>query len=745
MKKRSRSKPTRTPRQGTTGARTLGWLRRIDPLNLIAGVAGLLWLGVAVFGRPIGDYGVETDFYGDFIKYAREWFSGEPSVMNGFRGPVYYLITGFLDWSFLDAFTGAKILSAVSAAVVVRLAGGLVRTVVGPTAGLIAALFFAGNPAFIQYSFRACTDPFFLALFLGCLTLLLAEGDTPRRWALAGLLAGLAWLTRYNGLALVPAAVVIAAVSVRPLPRAATRAAIFLGVWLLVMAPWALYLWSETGDPLWSKSFQNVAIEVFVSNPAFAQQGQFMSAVGFETLGEVVRTDPGRFLVAMGRNSYRHVIQDAQHLVGIPWAVLALCGFAVGVRTFTSRRGLAFLLAGAATYASLLPVFYSYRFMLPLLLWWAVGLGALGQFLLARLPSPGRAWIPVAAAILAMVIPGVIANVREVRVSHDLFHGKGPPVDVLELSRDMRTKYRFDATTPVAARKPHIGYYLGCPVVPIPTGQLSEMQKQGIKYLLVSGAEVNAFRSLTGLWRAAETGEAPPPLQYLGHSAVDAGEGRKRVATFFGVRDSEPHAPAPRAKPSREVERIAGLSRIETLRVRLVRWYLEWDRDQPAEALLSRLGPDAEDNPEVLIVRGDLAVRQHDLAAADDFYAQAAAAGVQDEFLLMRRLTVRYLADDLPAFQAGWDRILEQGDAGENPDWVAWGGEAISQGSTIAAVAPFAACLLRAGRPVCMKHLGRALNYIQWTDKGNALLEVYRKAHPDDPELVPVVQTKTGR
>ena len=54
-----------------------------DPLNLIALASALVWGIVAVFHRPIGDFGVETDFYGDFARYSAQWIRGEPTVMNG--------------------------------------------------------------------------------------------------------------------------------------------------------------------------------------------------------------------------------------------------------------------------------------------------------------------------------------------------------------------------------------------------------------------------------------------------------------------------------------------------------------------------------------------------------------------------------------------------------------------------------------------------------------------------------------
>ena len=46
-----------------------------DPLNLISLAVAVVWIVVGVGFRPIGDFGVETDFYGNYVPFAREWMS----------------------------------------------------------------------------------------------------------------------------------------------------------------------------------------------------------------------------------------------------------------------------------------------------------------------------------------------------------------------------------------------------------------------------------------------------------------------------------------------------------------------------------------------------------------------------------------------------------------------------------------------------------------------------------------------
>ena len=127
-----------------------------DPLNLVALAAGLVWLAVALFGRPVGDYGVETDFYGD-VRYAKEWLSGTPSIMSGYRGPGYHLVLGVLGWIFRDLFLAGKLLSVFAAALGLRVLGSLLSSLWDRRTALAGMLFVAATTTFIRYTFRACT------------------------------------------------------------------------------------------------------------------------------------------------------------------------------------------------------------------------------------------------------------------------------------------------------------------------------------------------------------------------------------------------------------------------------------------------------------------------------------------------------------------------------------------------------------------------------------------------------------
>ena len=356
-----------------------------DPLAICALLFVAFWGFVALAFRPIGDFGVETDFYGDFAVYAREWAAGRPTLMNGFRGPFYYLLLAGFSKLGLDLFVVAKVLSVLSAGAALWFTGDLVRRIWGRSSGLLALFLMASSPTLIDYSYRACNDMVFLALVAGSLNLLFrTEGSVVRRYAIAGVLGGMAWMTRYNGSVLLPAALIAAVLLFGRSKQTLQVVGSYVAGWVVISIPWLLYVQSRAGTPFWNKAYENIAIEVLSDDANRAQTTGFMSATNVSSLKDIWDVDPGLFLSVMFGNTWDHLRDDALKLVGIPWAIVAVAGVVLGFASWRNRRALAFLATGMLTYLSLLPVFYNERFMLPLLPMWGAAAGGVAWWLEQR-------------------------------------------------------------------------------------------------------------------------------------------------------------------------------------------------------------------------------------------------------------------------------------------------------------------------------------------------------------------------
>jgi 4-amino-4-deoxy-L-arabinose transferase-like glycosyltransferase len=110
----------------------------------------------------------------------------------------------------------------------------------------VAALAVAAvHLPFAMVGASLVSETLFLVFELGAVAcvLLARRGDHRWRWILAaGLLTGLAWLTRSNGLLLVPPLAIAAWTALRPRGRrtAALGVAAFVGLVALTIAPWTL-------------------------------------------------------------------------------------------------------------------------------------------------------------------------------------------------------------------------------------------------------------------------------------------------------------------------------------------------------------------------------------------------------------------------------------------------------------------------------------------------------------------------
>ena len=734
------------------------------PNALIAGVSLCLtvyWLSVVLLRRPIGDYGVETDFYGDIVYYARAWMSGHPSLMNGYRGPVYYLVIGSLERLFGDAFLVGKTLSALSGGLSVWLTGRLLSRIWSPVVGLFGSLFLAANLPFVHHAVRACTDLPYFALYLGVLTLLFGSPSAGagrlswREWSVAGCLAALATMIRYNGLVLVPIAVAVALLSEGALRRRIVAFGGFLGLFLFTLAPWSLFLWSRTGNPLWNNNFKNVAIDVFTSHAGVAQTGRFLGAIDFTSIGEVYRTAPGRFLGRMGTNLWVHLRADVIELVGYPWAIVALLGLIAAAIGWAGRRGplrrpvLAFVATAVLSFLALVPVFYNARFMLSLLPFWAAGVGLLGDATVRALPALGgarlssvrlRAWALVAVAAL-LLVPSVEMQKGEYERLWDPLDSEAAPMEILDLAQKAkRSGFVFGPTTPVAARKPHLGYYLDIPVIDLVPGSL---QQVGAHYLLVSGLEARWSGSLASLMFPRRPEEVPEGLEIVAQSYLPMVEGGGRSATLYAVLDPEPWSPPPLMQRAPAGTVIAGLDRLDTLRLRIVRWIHFWDWHSDSRDLIDRIG--AQDHPQVLLVRGDRALMDHDASGARALYGQALPGLENPEEGILRLIAIGMLTNDdalveeqvakLPVPNRG---PRERGAA----DWLEMAGRYRNASDYIATLAPSAFALSQSPDDLgTARTFGLTLLQLGWPEIGRPILERCLEAFPDDEGLREVLRT----
>jgi 4-amino-4-deoxy-L-arabinose transferase-like glycosyltransferase len=136
----------------------------------------------------------------------------------------------------LDVVASGRLASLVSGALLVLLTAALAARLFGPTVGLFAGLLAAAHPWLIHFSTLVFTESLFAALVAATLLATLHARDRGEAAALAGLLGGLAVVTRPEALAVVTAAVLwLIAAPPRPALRLRFARAALLAVPVMVL------------------------------------------------------------------------------------------------------------------------------------------------------------------------------------------------------------------------------------------------------------------------------------------------------------------------------------------------------------------------------------------------------------------------------------------------------------------------------------------------------------------------------
>ena len=445
-------------------------------LLVIIAIAGAALLSIALFAHPVGDYHAESDFYGGYADGARQIERGHlDPARYPVVGPVYELTLALLGFLPLDLFLLAKLLSVLSACVVIAALGMLARARApdrarGATLAVWLAVFLIVNPTFLRYGYSATND--MLSLALASLALwALFTGPGIARLALAGALAGLAALTRYSEAILLPGGALALALW-PPKPSSRRRAVLaFAAGFAVIVLPWTVFSVAHhaiPGEPLfryfsfYANPDPNRSIQDF--SPATPD-----SARAYRSLGDMLRTDAGGLAGTTLRNIPAHLVLDARKLIGWPAAALAALGV---VFALISRSGLGLVplwAIGALQFLMLAPVFFSERYALPLV---PIEL-SLAAFAMACLTAPAAralAWIAPFRRAVAWIAPalgvavaalGLRDAVPAQREVHRLL-----PFEVLDAGRALKSVAGQGSR--VIARKGQIGYYAGVPVVPFP-------------------------------------------------------------------------------------------------------------------------------------------------------------------------------------------------------------------------------------------------------------------------------------
>ncbi len=479
----------------------------------LAGVYFFLMLFISLKYHIIGDYGVETDFYWSYVPQAKHILRGTLPIED-FHGPLYPIVLSLVALVTSDLFHAGMILSLLSASATLLFIFRILKKLFRADVALIGTIIVALNTTFIQYSYTAGTDMVFNALVTGSLFFLLKDDE--RTWvniALSASLAGIGYLTRYNGvfaLVAMPAAILLANMYQLTWRERARTAAFFVGIFLLVIAPWGIYCLIEKGSFFYNKNYLNIAYEMFAKGKMGWDQYWSVESQKFTSLRQVIFADPGLFIATVFRNMFDHGADDLGKLLGWQVGIFSLAGIALFVKERPTAQVAGYIIISVLFFGVLLLVFYGERFSMFLLpLYVALALKALTWQKLAHY----RFWNRIH-------IGGVIGIVLVLWTGYNSYQFNSVTIDsgpkeVISIARWFEQNVgQKESGTIIITRKPHIAYYLDMKMELFPYVTTYEE-------LLAKMREVNASYLYFGLMEAGMRPEfrqlldprnAPPEL-----------------------------------------------------------------------------------------------------------------------------------------------------------------------------------------------------------------------------------------
>lgn len=444
------------------------WRRSLllmTPIILIS-LIHLLALIYLAKRHPFGNYATETDFYHLYAPDAERLASGQ-FPQNTFQGPVYpatlALVAKIAGMSG-DLFTVGKWMSVVCAVLCGILAFVLFARLFGYWVGVGAQLIVGASGEFPQFSINAATDVFFLMLCLAALVVFTDERIAPRwRMALTGALAGVVYLTRYNGIFL-PAACLIGITLLdffkrRWLGRLALST-IFVALFLVVSSPWLIANYKRNGSPFYNTNYLNVATEFYpelVANKT-NQDATRALAERFHSFGDVLRYDPRRLITRYPVNLYESLRNSVKETL-VNQLVAWMAGFGVLLALVRRRsKNLALVLIAGALYLLLMALNHweaRYYFLVMVLYAGFAVFAAAAWLEMARSLGwlKNRAFALIPAAMVATMFALSLAESRK-DVTRFL---DSQPTEIIA-ARDYLSAVGATGGKRIVARKPHLPY-----------------------------------------------------------------------------------------------------------------------------------------------------------------------------------------------------------------------------------------------------------------------------------------------
>jgi len=476
------------------------------PLIIAAGFF-IIMLVISYGYHKVGDYNVETDFFWSYVPQGQSFFHGD-IVIDKYRGPLYPIILALFSIVFGNNYFNAGVFIALlSASLVLFLTFKLVKQIFNSKIAVAATLLLAVNKVFIQYTYSAGTDMFFNVIALSAFYYLFAYKEGNKKYlVISAVFTALAYLTRYNGVFIVISAFVIILffnLYKTTFVKRLIAFGLFIIVFLILIAPWGVYTKEKTGKAFFNENYQNIAYEYIAKDNNIGwDQFWYDKKSDYTSLKDIILKEPTTFFSKFFSNIFGHLKEDLGGLMGWQVGIFSILGLIAMFLKFPDERKLSYILLNVFFFGILLLVFYTDRFSLFLIPFYAV---LAANFFLTDNSSLGRMFNKQPTgfyAIWAILIIWTLAVSVKFNADNISSGDKNIAKVAKWFKKNVPDAERKGQT--IIARKPHVAYYLGLKYHEFPYVQsydslISILKASKIKYMYFGEWEYqsrNQFKDL---------------------------------------------------------------------------------------------------------------------------------------------------------------------------------------------------------------------------------------------------------
>ena len=470
--------------------------------------------------HKIGDYGLETDFLARYVPNAESFLNGSIAI-DGFQGPFYPMLLGVFKMITGDYMIAGQLINIISICAFLLAITIIFRKIFSPEIAVISFLLTASNKHIIQNTYSCGTDMLFMGLLGGLIYFLLIDKNySLKNIILTGVFAGLAFLTRFNGLFMLLGIVfsytIINIYNVE-LKKRLLASGIVVLLFFTIYSPYGLHTLAEKDSFLFNTNHKNVAWTYQAQGNVTWDQfwhENWCGANNINSIGDVVFYDFSGFVTKYINTLISNLGEDFTQLINWTIGMASLIGLLTYILYFPTkdRRELAFVALSLIFWGILGLVFYNPRFSMFLVPFYVA--------LALRFSIVPKIIDKVAIVKYIPILLGIylfISSVNEAKSYNKEIISSGPK-EMLKLQKWFeRNEPKPTAETGMFARKPHAAYYTGTafkmfPVVKSWQEFLDKIKEHNVKYVYYSYFE---YQNRPQLRILTEPNKVPAQLKLI--------------------------------------------------------------------------------------------------------------------------------------------------------------------------------------------------------------------------------------